>query len=87
MVTQLSNSNNAFTQGILDEFNMIVDTQLGHEVGPVSLNRLGADHQHISNLLRGVSLDYQLEHIPFPIGQLLIGIVTDSSLPVPIAFN
>ena len=45
----------AFADSILNQFNPVSETELCHKVGPVSFDGLGANHEHIRDLLSRIS--------------------------------
>ena len=55
-------------QGILDQFQRIVNTQFVHEIGLVPLNGFGGYSQHLRSLAGLVALDNQLHRFPLPVG-------------------
>ena len=59
------NADDAFADGILDQFYPVSKTKLCHEVGPVSFDSLGTDHEYISDLLSRIALRNELDDISF----------------------
>lgn len=65
---QSSYAYDSLPQGILNQLQVIVNTQLFHETGLVSLNRFQSDIQHLRYLSGLVSFNNQFQHFSFPIG-------------------
>jgi len=54
-----------FAQGVFNQFNAIMDTELSHEVRLVAFHRLRRDNQHFRYFLRAMLFCQQLEYLTF----------------------
>ena len=57
---------------IFNKLSPIVDTQLSHNICPVSQNGLNGDTKEFGNLSTLMTLSHQLQYLPLPVGQPLI---------------
>ena len=65
-------ANGSPANGVLGQFCRAVEVKLIHQMGPMRLDRLDADVQHLANFAIGLPLGNQLQHLPLAGGQPVI---------------